>query len=78
MTADVSIRQAVVAKVAADGLSDREFARQLGVSHNWVHRHLRADPPAPFSADDLEMVAKALGVPMVDLLPAEPTPGGVR
>jgi DNA-binding NarL/FixJ family response regulator len=78
MTADVSIRQAVVARVLAAGLSDREFARQLGVSHNWVHRHLRATPPAPFSANDLEMVARALDVPMADLLPAEPAAGGAR
>lgn len=79
MTADVTIRQAISARVADAGLSDREFARKLGVSHNWVHRHLRADPPAPFSVADVERIAAALGVPVTQLLPtAEPTGGGSR
>ena len=69
MTADAAARQAISDRLAADGISQREFARRLGVSHNWVHRHLNGD--ARFVLADLEMVAAELGVPLSALLPTD-------
>jgi transcriptional regulator with XRE-family HTH domain len=72
MTADGAIRQAISDRLTADGISHREFARRLGVSHNWVHRHLSGD--AGFTITDLEMLAPALGLSLSALIPDADTP----
>jgi transcriptional regulator with XRE-family HTH domain len=66
MAADDTVRRAIITKLETDGISQRQLGRMLGVSHNWVHRHLTGD--AEFTVSDVERIADVLGVPMSSLL----------
>lgn len=43
-------------------VNQTELARRLGVPQPWVNRRVKAH--TPITADDLELIADALGVPL--------------
>lgn len=58
---------AVRAEAARRGMSIRELARQLGVSHSYVS--YRTKGRVAFNITDLDRVSKVLDVPLAELLP---------
>jgi transcriptional regulator with XRE-family HTH domain len=50
-------------------MRDIELARLLGRSHTYMYRRLSGE--TAFDADDLELIARALDVKIVDLLPRD-------
>lgn len=68
----VEIKVSMVRK----GISGRQLAQRLGVSQTWVS--IRLTGTTPIDLNDLQRIADALGVKVVDLLPdARPTGGWV-
>jgi transcriptional regulator with XRE-family HTH domain len=59
----------VVRSLLADrGWSGRQLARETGINQASVARKLRED--SPFDLDDLQQVAQALSVDLLDLMSA--------
>ncbi|WP_170861204.1 helix-turn-helix domain-containing protein [Trujillonella endophytica] len=60
---------AVVRSLLSDrGWSGRQLARETGINQATVARKLRED--SPFDLDDLQAIARALSVDLLDLLGA--------
>lgn len=62
------IAEEVLALLGRRRMSQIELARRIGKSHTYVGRRLNGE--TAFDTDDLEKIAGALGVSVVDLLPA--------
>lgn len=63
----VQVAEEIRALLARRDMSRSELARRLGVSAMWVSDRLRGQ--TPIGLDDLERMARILGVEPVDLLP---------
>lgn len=63
------IAEEVRALMGRRRMRDGELARVIGRSHTYMYRRLSGE--TAFDADDLEMIARALGVNVVDLLPRD-------
>lgn len=50
-----------------NGVTGRELARRLGASQTWVSTRLTG--ATPLDLNELQRIADALGVPLLDLLP---------
>lgn len=59
----------VMAAIIADGTSIREAARLSGISATRLHGRLHGD--YPFNTDELDAMAKALGVEPWDFVPRD-------
>jgi transcriptional regulator with XRE-family HTH domain len=78
MTSPRTLAETVAAEVRAEmgrqRMSTASLAQALNVSHMYLSRRLglpRDDQPIPLDLADLEGIAKALDVPVSQLLPAE-------
>jgi Predicted transcriptional regulator len=78
VTATLSERVAeeVRAMLARRRVSGRKLADQLGVSPSWVSYRLTG--AQPIDLNDLERIASALNVEVIDLLPRGPRPSEGR
>src|SRR5690606_22378013 len=65
------VAEEIRARLARQRLSGRELARRLGVSASWVSYRLTGSQP--IDLNDLERIAKALGVSVRQLLPSTDT-----
>lgn len=64
------VAEEIRALLARRRISGREFARQMGKSPSWVNFRLTGH--TPIDLNDLDEIAKALGVPIQALLPNGP------
>jgi transcriptional regulator with XRE-family HTH domain len=53
------------------GVSGRQLARRLGVSQTWISTRLNGT--TPLDLDDMERIAAALDVSVLQLMPANPS-----
>lgn len=75
MTLAERIRSAINAEITQRGVSQRELARQLGWSQQYIWRRLAGR--YEISPSDVEQIAAALGVPVSTLIPADDQPAEV-
>ncbi|MFG2054801.1 helix-turn-helix domain-containing protein [Micromonospora sp. NPDC048930] len=62
------ISEAIRVELARRRMSQRALADATGLSQSYIGRRLTGE--MPFTTDDLALIAKALGVPVLALLPA--------
>lgn len=63
------VAEEVRVALARRRLSASELARRMGVTQRYISRRLTAE--IAFDVDDLQRIARALGVAVADLLPAD-------
>lgn len=63
------VAEEIRAQMGRKRMSGARLAKQLGVSDMWVSYRLRG--VQPIDLNDLERIADALGVPVIDLLPRD-------
>lgn len=68
VTLSIRVAEEIRALLARRKISGRDLARRLSVSPNWVS--LRTSGSQPIDLNDLERIARALDVEVIDLLPA--------
>jgi transcriptional regulator with XRE-family HTH domain len=75
----VTLAESVAAKIREElerqDISYRELGRRLNVSIAYVSRRLSEDPDVQFRVDELERVAAALNVPVIQFLPTSASAG---
>jgi transcriptional regulator with XRE-family HTH domain len=81
MALSQAIKDSISAELTRQHLSQRELARRIGWSQQYLWRRLSAHENADgeFTPSELEKIAAALDVPVAQFLPAaEPTTGSTR
>lgn len=72
MALSQAVRASITAELTRQAISQRELARRVGFSQQYLWRRLsdaeRAD--LEFTPSELERIADALGVPVAQFLPA--------
>lgn len=58
------VASGVRAEMGRQGKSQHQLAAAAGMAQQTLSRRLRIEGPIPFDTDELERVAKALGVPI--------------
>lgn len=64
------------ATLARRRIAGKDLAQQLGVSRSWVSYRLTGT--TEITLNDLERIARALDVPIADLIPVRQTGGGIK
>ena len=67
----------VRAEMARQGIRNVALGERIGKNEVWVSRHVRLNPTQDFTLPELETVARALGVPLSTLIPADDQPAQV-
>jgi transcriptional regulator with XRE-family HTH domain len=73
-----AVKRSINAEMTRQGISQRELARKLRLSQQYIWRRLSDNERADmeFTPSELEAVAAALGVPVAQLLPTTTPAGG--
>ena len=66
-TLSVRVADEINAMLGRRRMAKSELARKLGVSHTWVTNRLAGT--TPIDLNDLDRIARAIGVPVQSLLP---------
>ena len=69
-TLSVRVADEINAMLGRRRMAKSELARKLGVSHTWVTNRLAGT--TPIDLNDLDRIARAIGVPVQSLLPNDP------
>lgn len=79
MALSEALKTSINAELVRRHISQRELARRLGWSQQYLWRRLSPHENADmeFTPSELEKIAAALGVPVAQLFPVEPA-GGAR
>jgi transcriptional regulator with XRE-family HTH domain len=65
MTFNESLSGEIRAAMARQGITQLDLATRAGMSQSYLSRRLTRS--TPFTTDDLEQIAKALGIPLTEL-----------